>query len=227
MPTGIILERFLEERRAAGRIACPPDLIPAPGQYLLAHDPASDDSLAVPLFPSGLAPDGFLVAPPLPRHWNPGLTLALRGPLGRGFHLPASSRRVALAALDGSPASLLALLAPALAQEASVVLVCDSPPDELSSDVEIQPLASLTDIIGWADYLAVSVGGANWPEWKLMLARAKQAAGPREAQGLILAPMPCGGLADCGACALSVASESKWICKDGPVFDLFDLLRGN
>lgn len=224
MLTGIILERFLEERLAAGRIAS--TLIPAPGQYLLAHDPASDDPLPVPLFPAGLAPEGFLVAPPLPRAWAPGLTLSLRGPLGHGFRLPASSRRVALAALDGSPASVLALLAPALAQESSVVLVSDSPPDDLPSDVEIQPLKSLAEVCGWADYLAISVGRGNWPEWKPTLARVKQAGGPREAEGLILAPMPCGGLAECGACALSVGPESKMICKEGPVFDLFELLGG-
>lgn len=224
MHTGIILKRFFEERRAAGRIAS--TLIPAPGQYLLAHDPASNDPLAVPLFPAGPAPDGFLVGPPLPRAWAPGLTLSLRGPLGHGFHLPPSSHRIALAALDGSPASLLALIAPAFAQDASVVLVCDSPPDDLPDEIEIQPLESLMDVCKWADYLAVSVGRENWPEWKYMLAKAIQAGGPREAQGLILAPMPCGGLADCGACALSVASESKWVCKDGPVFNLYDLLRG-
>lgn len=224
MPTGTILERFLDERHAAGRISS--TLIPAPGQYLLAHDPASNDPLAVPLFPAGFAPDGFLVAPPLPRLWTPGLTISLRGPLGHGFHIPASSRRVALVSLDGSPASLLALLAPALAQEASVVLVCDSPTDDLSSDVEIQPLVSLTDVCGWADYLAISVRRENWPEWRSLLARSMQVGGPREAQGLILAPMPCGCLAECGMCALSFAAESKWICKDGPVFNLYDLLRG-
>jgi hypothetical protein len=224
MPTGMILERFLDERRAAGRIAS--TLIPAPGQYLLAHDPASDDALAVPLFPAGLAPEGFLVAPPLPHAWTPGLTLSMRGPLGRGFHLPTSSRRVALAALDGSPASLLSLLAPSLVQEASIVLVSDSPPDDLPDDVEIHPLESLTEVSGWADYLAVSVGRANWPEWRPKLAKAAQAGGPREAEALIVTSMPCGGLAECGVCALSVASESKWICKDGPVFNLYDLFRG-
>jgi NAD(P)H-flavin reductase len=224
MPTGTILERYLDERRAAGRIAS--TLLPAPGQYLLAHDPASNDPLAVPLFPAGLATDGFLVAPPLPRAWTPGLTLSLRGPLGHGFHLPASACRVVLAALDGSPAVLLSLLAPALAQEASVVLVCDTPPNDLPDDVEIQPLKSLTEVCGWADYLAVSVGRANWPEWKSTLARVKQAGGPREAEGLILTSMPCGGIGDCGVCSLSVGSDSKLICKDGPVFDLFELLQG-
>lgn len=225
MPTATLLERYLDENLAAGRIAS--TLIPAPGQYLLAHDPASNDPLAVPLFPAGPAPEGFLVAPPLPRAWTPGLTLSVRGPLGHGFHLPASARRVALAALDGSPASLLSLLAPSLEQEASVVLVCDAAPDSLPDDVEIQPLESLAEVCRWSDYLALGVGRGNWPEWRPMLARTMQAGGPHEAQGLIHAPMPCAGLAECGVCALSVASESKWVCKDGPVFDLFALVRGS
>ncbi|MBV6396801.1 MAG: Dihydroorotate dehydrogenase B (NAD(+)), electron transfer subunit [Anaerolineales bacterium] len=225
MTQGVIAERFLDERRAAARIACPPNLIPAPGQYLLAHDPASNDPLAVPLFPAGSFPDGFLAAPPLPRAWTPGLSLSLRGPLGRGFHLPASSRRVALAAMEGSPAALLALLAPALAQGASIVLVCDSPPQDLPDEIEIQPLASLEEVCRWADYLAFSAGRANWIEWRARLARLKQAAGPREAQGLIHAPMPCAGLAECGACALPVASVWKWVCRDGPVFNGFELLH--
>lgn len=225
MPIGTIIERFLDEGRAAARIACPPNLIPAPGQYLLAHDPASDAPLAVPLFPAESTPDGFLVSPPLPRRWNPGQALSLCGPLGHGFRLPPSSRRVALAALNVSPAPLLALLAPALAQEASVVLICDSPPEGLPDEIEIQPLASLEDACGWADYLAVSAGREDWTGWRQRLARATQAGGPREAQGLILAPMPCAGLAECGACALPVAFEWKWICRDGPVFNLFELLR--
>ncbi len=225
MPTATILERYLDENLAAGRIAS--TLIPAPGQYLLAHDPASNDPLAVPLFPAGLAPDGFLVAPPLPRTWTPGLTLSMRGPLGRGFHMPPTSRRVALAALHESPAAVLSLLTPALAQDASVVLVCDVAPEGLPDDVEVQPLRALADVCRWADYLALNTGRERWLEWKPVLAKAMQAGGPLEAQGLIHTTMPCGGLADCGACSIMVASESKWACKDGPVFNLYELVRGS
>jgi NAD(P)H-flavin reductase len=37
---------------------------------------------------------------------------------------------------------------------------------------------------------------------------------------LILAPMPCAGLAECGACAVPARSGWKLACLDGPVFDL-------
>jgi len=134
MTEGRILERFLDGRRAAARIACPRTLIPAPGQYLLAHDPASRDPLAVPVFSGGSAREGFLAASPLPPGWNPGLALSLRGPLGRGFVLPVSARRVALAALDASPAYLLGLIPLAYAQGAALSLVCDDPPDGLPAE---------------------------------------------------------------------------------------------
>jgi hypothetical protein len=163
MPEGRILERFLDVHRAAARIACDSPLIPAPGQYLLAHDPATDDPLAVPVFLAGTCPEGFLAAPPLPRTWYPGLTLSLRGPLGHGFILPASARRVALAAIDVSPAYLLGLIQPAHAQGAAISLVCDDRPDDpsiaeysghgLPADVEIRPLAALAEVCAWADYL--------------------------------------------------------------------------
>ena len=220
MLEGRILERFLDDRRAAARIACAPTLIPVPGQYLLAHDPASDDPLAVPVFSAGTAPDGFLAAPPLPRVWSPGLTLSLRGPLGRGFVLPPTVRRMALVALDVSPAPLLALLAPALAQDASVALVCDAPPDDLPDDVEIRPLAALSEICDWADYLAVTVPRESLPGLRELLGYGGRSKIPRVAQALIVTPMPCGGLAECGVCSVIVKNGERLACKDGPVFDL-------
>ncbi len=223
MPEGKVLERFLDERRAAARIACPSTLIPAPGQYLLAHDPASDDPLAVPVFSSGSFADGFLAAPSLPRTWTPGKTLSLRGPLGRGFRLPASARCIALAALDANPAPLLSLLPPARAQDASVALACDLPPDGLPADVEIQPLAALADLIAWADYLALVAPRESLPGLRERLGHARQFPVTREAQALILAPMPCGGLAECGVCSVEIKGGTKLVCEDGPVFDLVAL----
>lgn len=231
MAEGRILERFLDERRAAARIACPPELVPAPGQYLLARDPASDDPLAVPVFSAGDSPEGFLAAPPLPRGWTPGARLALRGPLGRGFALPAHARKIALAALEVSPAYLLGLLPRALAQGA-VVLVCDDPPEDpstgwgqgLPAEVEIRPLAALEEIAQWADYLALaaprgilSKRGEGWGGGGLPKV-------PREAQALILAPMPCGGLAQCGVCSVEVKGGFVLACEDGPVFDVETLI---
>ena len=228
MPDGKIIECFLDARRAAARIACPRTLIPAPGQYLLAHDPASDDPLAVPVFPAGTCPEGFLAASPLPPSWNPGLALALRGPLGHGFSLPVSARRVALAALDASPAYLLGLILPAQAQGAALSLVCDDPPDGLPADVEIRPLAALAEVCQWADYLALAVPRESMQGWRERLGNGDQLKAwsersrrlPREAQALIVTPMPCGGLAKCGVCSVEVKRGMELACEDGPVFNL-------
>jgi hypothetical protein len=38
--------------------------------------------------------------------------------------------------------------------------------------------------------------------------------------------MPCGGLAECGVCALPAHRGWKLLCKDGPVLELGELLDG-
>jgi hypothetical protein len=220
MSDGKIEERFLNEQRASGRIACPRTLVPAPGQYLLAHSPASDDPLAVPVFSAGEAPEGFLVASPLPLTWSPGVTLSLRGPLGHGFALPPSARRVALAVLDVSPAYLLSLLAPAFLQNAAVSLVCEDPPDNLPADVEIRPLAALAEICHWADYLALAATRESLSGWRTRLGNGDQLQLLRVAQALVVTPMPCGGLGKCGVCSVEVKREVELACEGGPVFDL-------
>ena len=97
---GEVLEIWLEEGGVAGRIACPAEMRPEPGQYLLARVPEDRDSpLAEALFPSGYTPDGFTCGPGLPASWLPGTRLVLRGRLGNGFRLPETTRRLALACL--------------------------------------------------------------------------------------------------------------------------------
>ncbi|HEY2981045.1 MAG TPA: hypothetical protein VGJ22_07690, partial [Anaerolineales bacterium] len=99
---GQLAEIVLWPDGIGGRIICPPELIPAPGQYTLAQPGSlhahADAPLPVSVFLAGPAPGGFLAAPPLPADWNPGATLRLRGPLGRGFSIPISARRIALIA---------------------------------------------------------------------------------------------------------------------------------
>src|SRR5512138_923098 len=123
----LILDASVRRGCRYARISCVAGLVPSPGQYLLASD-GSDAPLPVPLFYTDSAPQGFVAAAPLPGSWNPGLELALRGPLGRGFTLPPASRKVGLVAFDDSPARLRGLIRPALKQEAAVVLVCHSMP---------------------------------------------------------------------------------------------------
>ena len=223
---------------SGARITCPPELIPVPGQYLLAHAPASDSPLAVPVFFSDSAPNGFRCAPLLKSAWLPGTRLNLRGPIGHGFLIPPAARKVAMIAFDDAPVRLHGLIAVALKQNAEVVLVCDSAVKDLPEVVEIQPLQVLREIIQWADYAAMDVRRENLHQLMEMLGKQEHVRARSEAaaltarpsltvskgQVLVRAPMPCGALAECGVCALTLRHKWKMICKDGPVFDIKELL---
>lgn len=205
------------------RISCPADLVPSPGQYLLAGDASTFDPLPVPLFHTESTPGGFITCSPLPRLWTPGAVIALRGPLGRGFDLPAASRRVALVPFDGPPARLRGLIRPALKQGAAVVLVSGSDGENLPDEVEVQPPSALEEVLAWADYAAFDVARESLPGFRQRLDRAKQATAGKEAQVLVRTPVPCGGLSECAACAVTLKSSWKLACKDGPVFGLGEI----
>jgi dihydroorotate dehydrogenase electron transfer subunit len=219
-----ITELTLEDGYLYARVSCPEILIPAPGQYLLASD-ASDTILSVakysplpvPAFYTDSALGGFIAL--AASHWKPGDELYLRGPLGRGFSLPQTARKIVLIAYDDAPARLRGLIRPALLQDASVVLISSSDVDSLPDEVEVQPLAALSDALEWADYVAMDVSRENLPELKARLFEQKTVAAVRDAEVLVRTPMPCGGIADCGVCAVVTKSSWKMACKDGPVFD--------
>ena len=216
-PPGELTEITLNGK-AAGRIRCDPRLVPAPGQYLLAWaDPDSDAPLATPIFSAGLCPGGFTPAPPLPTNWLPGARLNIRGPLGKGFQLPPAARFIALAAFGKNPARLLALTEPALAQNAALVLLTDNLPEDLPAAIEISPLSALAETLRWADYLALDAPRAALPA---LMQSIGAAAYSRDGQVLVETPLPCGGMGECAACAVSLRKSYKLACKDGPVFDL-------
>jgi hypothetical protein len=222
--TGELVELYLEGVLTGGRLLCPQKLIPGPGQYLLAHDPASNVPLPVPVFNAGPVPGGFLIAPPIPQTWRPGTTLSLRGPIGKGYSLPDSARCVALVALDETFARLNPLLANALKQDVSVVLVSDLDLPDLPPEVELQPLSALAEMAQWADYLAIDISRDSLSGLREMLGLNGQAKLKYEAQVLVITPMPCGGMGECGVCAVTDRHGWKMACKDGPVFDLKELV---
>ena len=215
---GQVLELILEDGCRYVRVTCPPNLIPAPGQYVLASD-GSDSPLPVPLFYTDSAPQGFIAVAHADAASSPGQALYLRGPLGRGFTLPLSARKVALVALDDSPARVRGLIQPALKQDAAVVLVSSSASHNLPDDVEVQPLSALDDILDWADYAAFDLAREDLLQWKERLGKQNHRMAGMSAQVLIRTPVPCGGLAECGVCAVTLKSEWRLACKDGPVFD--------
>lgn len=219
---GQVVELILENGLRHARISCPPNLIPSPGQYLLCND-ESNAPLPVPVFYTDFSSQGFIAAAPLPESWTPGQEIYLRGPLGRGFMLPLFARKVALVAFDDSPSRLHGLIRPVLSQDAAVVLVSDSRLESLPDEVEVQPISALSEIIDWADYVAFDLARENLPKLRERFFNGIQGKFLFEAQILVRSPIPCGGIAECGVCAITVKSGWKMACKDGPVFDWKEL----
>jgi dihydroorotate dehydrogenase electron transfer subunit len=216
---GQVVELILQSGFRQARISYAGKLIPSPGQYLIAGDSSRSDLLPVSLFSTESTPESFTACAPVPDYWAPGMEIIIRGPLGHGFSLPASARKVALVAFDDSPARLQELMGIALKQGAAVVLICDSRGDQTPDEVEVQPLSALGEIFEWADYTAFDVSREHLLKLKEMIGDQNRASVRKEAQVLVRTPMPCGGVADCGVCAVTLKSGWKMSCKDGPVFD--------
>jgi NAD(P)H-flavin reductase len=205
-------------------ITCPLPKMPSPGQYLFAWAPSDTDTpTGVPLFPARVSGDGFLATPPLPPAWTPGTELYMRGPLGNGFALPASIRRLALAALDDSVARLLPLAALASQRGCAVTLFADGPLPTLPVSYEAYPLRNLPENLTWADLLAIELPLQRLSELHNVLGVAGSENLPCPAQVLIYTGMPFAGLAECGACAISTRRGYRLACMDGPVFDFHEI----
>jgi hypothetical protein len=228
MPTVFcdLIELRLGPAGVEGTLVCPPTIRPLPGQYLLAFAPGQSEALATPLFPSGQAGEFLRVAPPLPGSWAVGMQLQVRGPFGNGFRLPASARKVALAAMGCNPERLLPLANQALAQDAAVVLYASTIPENLPADVEIMPLGQLGDVLEWADYLALDLAENQRGQWELAVGVTGGQKLPFFGQALLRSPIVCGGTGECGVCAVKTSTGWSLACKDGPVYDLENLGGG-
>jgi len=231
--TGIIKVIQIDEvQDRAARIDCPEGLIPSPGKYTLAHNfDEPDSAIGQPLFAVGLPGVLDNTEPPLlgslPASWVPGTWLQLRGPHGHGFHIPTSSRRIALAAFGYSSARLLPLIPDALETGADVALFTPTPTLQsisLPPAVEIHPLSALPNALPWANFLAIDLTPDRLPDLRRVLELDPYDHLPCQTQALIYTPMPCSALAECGACAVPIPKSGyKLACKDGPVFDLNQL----
>jgi hypothetical protein len=223
--TARVEELVLVGGRGSARISCEPALVPAPGRYVLAHDPDSGALLASSLFLAASSSEGFIAAPPLPSAWRPGSELNLRGPLGKGFVLPPRARRVALVAGMGvDTARLLPVAEMALHQNAAVTLVCDDPPDQLPLQLEVQPERALAEVCAWCDYAAYDVERDALKDLMRRLDGIGDTA-LADSEVLIRTAMPCGGLAECGVCTIRTRDGFRLACVDGPVLNLRLLLR--
>lgn len=217
---GVLVEVRGEPGGAAGLLVCPRAVQPQPGQYLLGYSPLQPDPLPAALFPASLPGPQIALAPPLPEAWSPGAGLRLRGPLGRGFDLPRGAQKVALAAFHAPPALLFPLAQLALQRGAAVAFYSHQPPAGLPLDVEILPLEMLPEALAWADALAAAFSFSALEAFRRACGLSVHQRFRPFAQALLLTPMPCGGSAECGLCAVPTLRDIRLACKDGPVFDL-------
>jgi hypothetical protein len=130
---------------------------------------------------------------------------------------------LAFVTLEGTSARLLPLAHQALADNRSAALFTDAPLPPIPLALEAHPLNALPEFISWADYLAVDLPMQALPRLRQVFCLSPEEHFPCQGQVLVLAPMPCGTLADCGVCALKVRGTWKLACKDGPVFKLDEL----
>ncbi len=226
--TGTISEIKLgEDQRLSAMITCPENVIPKPGQYVQAHNNKDQDAvLPASLFLGGLAneegsghPSKFIAAPPIPPHWQPGDTLALRGPLGHGFTIPDTTRRLGLVALGDTFARLMPLAQTAIQTNQEVAIFTDLPLPRLPTQIEANPLKSLPEALSWADFLAFDGPPEAYLDTQSFLGLPGNTPLPCQAQALVFSPMPCGGIAGCGVCAVKWnGKKTMLVCVDGPVF---------
>lgn len=218
--------RVSEIRLGSGRhlevcISCPESVIPAAGQYLLAFDLNDPEVvLSIPLFMVEKAQLRFWAASQFPVKWEPGATLNLVGPLGHGFDLPHNIHRLGLVALGETVSRLMPLVHRIAQTHAGVTLFTDLSLPMLPVALEVYPLASLKDSLDWPDFMALDVPLEMLPEIRATFGLSGSAVLPCPAQVLVIAPMPCAGMAQCGACAVPAQRGWKLVCEDGPVFDL-------
>lgn len=205
--------------------------------------------LRVPFFPSRLEKDTFEVLVP-PAHAAAALELGgevdLIGPLGHGFEVPASCRRLLLVVGATSLPALLPLAAQASSSpgetDRSVTLLLLAPAADDAYPVRLLPpglevhlvtadgsagyggsvLDLLPDLVRWADCVCASADSGVYKALAEVVREVRTGTAGRFAQALIVPEMAC-GVGACQGCAVPVAGGMKLACTDGPVFDLLEL----
>jgi NAD(P)H-flavin reductase len=205
-------------------IACQAVAIPRAGQYLLAKE--KDDNqvvLSTPLHHVEKSNQGFWAAPLNEVSWRPGTNLDLAGPLGHGFDLPSNLQRLGLVALGETVSRLLPLIRQTSLQHTGVALFTDLSVPALPAAIEVYPPTTFKEALDWPDFLALDVPLTCLERLRTELGLLDGAILPCPAQVLVTTPLPCAGLAQCGACAIRSRRGWKLVCEDGPVFDLKNL----
>ncbi len=221
------------------------------GRFVLAE---IGNTLRTPLFPARLGVEAFdILVPPdhLAARLQPGATINILGPLGQGFEVPASVRRLLLVADSAHLPALLDLARPrnpvssekpGPSGDMSVALLLSAPSAAelypvwlLPPALEIHivtadgsagrggsPLDLFPDLARWADCVCIAGKPDTYPALAHIVREVRLGPGPGFAQALLVPPLVC-GVGACQGCAVETAQGIKLACTEGPVFDLLTL----
>ena len=169
-----------------------------------------------------------------------GETTDLLGPLGNGYSIHPGSRHLLLVAGGIGIAPLCFLAQEALAQGYSVTLLLGAstanqlyPGQLLPAEAELITATEdgtagkkgmitdlLPDFVGWADQV-FACGPASM--YQAMAAQKQQLLKTKPVQVSLEVRMGC-GRGVCYGCTIKTKNGLKQVCKDGPIFDLEDVL---
>ncbi len=219
------------------------------GQLLLARAPGQfTPYLRAPFFPIPSADASAIIArsdiPPgdavARRPYTVGDSLDVLAPVGHGFRLDASTRRLLLVGEEPDLAPLIALAHAATRKQVAVTLLIragsDAPAGLLSLQrafgsllplaVEYQVMPHLdlgADLLRWCDQLCAAASNQTYVYLKECIARASVVRAADFAQVVVTPPMAC-GFGACLGCAVETTRHMRLGCVDGPVFDLMQLV---
>lgn len=206
------------------RISSQLSRVPEPGEFFLAFAPRSSQGLPAALFRYEMDPESLTLCGNFPTEWQPGTSINIQGPLGNGFHPPSIAGKIALLAIDASLSDrLYALMLQSLSRGLAVTWVADSIPEQFPPQVELLNSSDLLEAVNWSDYTAAAVTLTGLSS--LINKFDRHADLKKKVDVLINVPLICGN-ARCGVCAVETKKGWKLACKDGPVFNLEEVLNG-
>ena len=214
-----------------------------PGQSLLVRSLEAEDAaldwdpyLREHWWPVGLTGKGTLIVErPNRETYQVGQQLSILGPVGKKYLFRPNLRNVLLIAYDTEPTPLT-IMAPILLQNrvstALILLGAARKYDTEHLPAEIEVIRGddrfqwpdQVFTFGWADQIFVAVGTDDeMLRFKevLDLIESRRSVDKSYVFGVFRPWLPCGTGA-CGACALTLkeGSQRKYVCQDGPAFDL-------
>ena len=209
------------------------------GQFLMVRAPGEPAGmLRHPAFFSRGGNRAQLLIPPVdPLHLPlsallPQSSLDVLGPLGQPYLLSAGARRLLLLAFAEPVAPIVAISHWAEWQGVATAVIIGGEqwqplvsllPESAECGVAGLNSSALEQALLWADQVVASLPPALFGALAALTSRLRLRLAPGFVKVIVARDYLC-GLGACGSCALPVPGQHLLSCRDGPLFDLRELL---